>query len=680
MLLDVAGLAVDLPVHGGMLHAVRGIDITLERGETLGIVGESGCGKSLTALALMGLQPATAQRTATRMRLGDTDLLAMRPRDLAREVHGVRMAMIFQEPMTSLNPVYSIGRQLTEASVVHGRLTQAAAQRRAIELLERVGITGAERRLAQYPHQLSGGQRQRVMIAMALMNAPQLLIADEPTTALDVTIQAQILRLLAELQRELGMAMILITHHLGIVARIAERVAVMYAGEIVETGTSGAVFGDPRHPYTRGLLGAIPQPAVHRPGARLGSIRGIVPSLIGTLRGCSFAPRCGLAAEHCTASDPPVQMLGDGRIYRCIIDASGSSQPQAQDAQPGATTASPRTQTDAHPTLLDARDLHCEFQVKRGIFAASRPLKALDGVSLDIRRGEIVALVGESGCGKTTLSRVLLGLLDPGAGTVTLDGQPLHALPRRDLARRMQPIFQDPYASLNPRHTLAQIIGRPLAVHGVGTREERREKVRELMALVGLPPRLAYSYPHQLSGGQRQRAAIARAIILEPALVICDEPTSALDVSVQSQILNLLLDLRERLGLTYLMITHDLAVVQHMATRVAVMYLGEIVEVGDAARILAAPRHPYTRALLDSALTVAPAAGIPDNRMGTSFPNPLERPSGCRFHPRCPSALPMCAREVPPEIADHASVVRCHLHLADCRSKVVEVCPPRPAA
>jgi peptide/nickel transport system ATP-binding protein len=659
-LLDVAGLAVDIPVAGGVLHAVRGIDIALERGETLGIVGESGCGKSLSALALMGLLPAQARRTAARLMLGETDLAALGPRALAREVRGRRMAMIFQEPMTSLNPVYTIGRQLTEAAVVYGRGKPAGARSRAIELLERVGITGAERRLAQYPHQLSGGQRQRVMIAMALMNSPELLIADEPTTALDVTIQAQILRLLAELQGELGMAMILITHNLGIVARIADRIAVMYAGEIVETGTSAALFRDPRHPYTQGLLAAIPQPGVKPPGSRLGSIRGIVPSLVGTLRGCSFARRCDHARPSCASTEPPLRSLDGERTYRCVIEP-GEVLP-APRAVEDAAHAPSEAAAQAMPVLLSGRDLHCEFPVRRGLFAPSRPLRALDGVSLDIRRGEILALVGESGCGKTTLARVLLGLLAPDAGSVVLDGTALPRLPRRDVARRVQPIFQDPYASLNPRRTLAEIIVRPLEVHGIGTSAERRAKVSELMSLVGLPPQLAQSYPNQLSGGQRQRAAIARAIVMAPALVICDEPTSALDVSVQSQILNLLLDLRERLGLTYLMITHDLAVVQHMATRVAVMYLGEIVETGDAAELLSSPRHPYTRALLDSALTVVPAAGIPDNRMGASFPNPLERPSGCTFHPRCPSALSVCALRAPPLVGDGASVVRCHLH------------------
>ena len=665
-LIEVRDLRVEIDVPGGTLHPVRGVDFTLEHGETLGIVGESGSGKSLTALALMGLLPARARRTAQALSLGSRDLLALSPRAMAREVRGARMTMIFQEPMTSLNPVYTIGRQLVETMVLHRASTTAEARNRAIELLERVGITGAARRLGQYPHQLSGGQRQRVMIAMALMNDPQVLIADEPTTALDVTIQAQILRLLAELQRSLGLALILITHNLGVVSRIADRVAVMYAGEFVETGTTARLFSAPRHPYTRGLLASIPQPGRIEPGTRLGSIPGIVPSMLDAIRGCAFAARCAYAQDVCREAAPPQRRPDAVSSYRCVMheDEIAASQPTAVQAL---QSGSQRSATIAAPSapLLAAFDLHCSFEVRRGLFGRTQPLNAVNGVSLSIDRGEIVAVVGESGCGKTTLARMLLGLIAPNRGRVALDGAPLHGLPVRRIARHMQPIFQDPYSSLNPRRTLGEIVRRPLEVHGIGSAAQRNRKVEEMMARVGLPARLIHSYPSELSGGQRQRIAIARAIIIEPQIVICDEPTSALDVSVQSQILNLLLDLRDQLGLTYLIITHDLAVVEHMATRVAVMYLGEVVETGDARELFAAPRHPYTRALLASALTVTPGAGIPDNLIGQAYPNPLELPSGCRFHPRCPRAMPKCTAVAPSVVGAGERYVRCHLYTGE---------------
>jgi peptide/nickel transport system ATP-binding protein len=656
--LEVRDLRVDIPTATGDLHAVRGIDFALEKGETLGIVGESGSGKSLTALSLMGLLPPAASRSAAALSLAGEDLLAFSEQDMARRIRGNRAAMIFQEPMTSLNPVYSIGRQLTEVMMLHRGVSRAVATERAMYLLERVGIPAPESRLGQYPHQLSGGQRQRVMIAMALMNEPDLLIADEPTTALDVTIQAEILRLLAELQRELGMSMILITHDLGIVSRVADDVAVMYAGEIVETGRTDALFRDPRHPYTQGLLRCIPEPGRAMPGMRLGSIPGMVPSLVGDLKGCAFAGRCDHAEPRCSAAPVPDVTLGPGRAYRCIRGA---------DAAPmsGASLA-PVAAADAHrkrgdETILAVEDIHCRFQVRRGLFGRRRQLHAVNGVSLEIARGETLGLVGESGCGKSTLARILLGIQPADSGRVLLDGQPIAGFGQKQVARRVQPIFQDPYSSLNPRRTIGEIIRRPLDIHNVGDPDGRVRAVQDMMERVGLAARMYHRYPNQISGGQRQRVAIARAIVMRPDIVICDEPTSALDVSVQSQILNLLMDLRDDLGLTYLLITHDLGVVEHMADRVAVMYLGQIVELGATERLFAAPRHPYTRALLDSVPTLAPGAGIADTGMGHNFPNLLDIPTGCAFHPRCPSVLPRCRQEASPLRPVDEGVARCHL-------------------
>jgi peptide/nickel transport system ATP-binding protein len=659
-LLEVNDLQVEIPVAEGTLHPVRGVSFSLEPGETLGIVGESGCGKSLTALALMGLLPGSARRSAGALRFGADDLQAFSEVEMARKIRGDRMAMIFQEPMTCLNPVYTIGRQLTEAMLLHRKVSRAEATARAVSLLERVGIPAAASRLGQYPHQFSGGQRQRVMIAMSLMNEPELIIADEPTTALDVTIQAQILRLLVELRRELKMAMILITHNLGIVARMADRVAVMYAGEFVETGRTAELFAAPKHPYTTGLLASIPVPGKLPPGARLGSIRGMVPSLVGEIRGCAFANRCDHVSEACRASDVPVRELGAGRSFRCVLDDGTPRESEARTV--GVSAGQPSKAAVVDETLVSADGVRCVFQVRRGLFARPRLLTAVDDVRLSISRGEVLGLVGESGCGKTTLAKILLGLQPVTAGRVLVKDRPLGGVDQKALARLVQPIFQDPYSSLNPRKTIGQIIRRPLDVHGIGDAGERERKVREIMELVGLPRRFVYSFPNQVSGGQRQRVAIARAIIMKPALVICDEPTSALDVSVQAQILNLLLDLRDEFGLTYLLITHDLAVVRHMASRIAVMYLGEIVETAASEEVFRAPRHPYTRALLESVMTLHPGAGLPDNKMGHSFPNPLEMPAGCRFHPRCPAVMPQCRENPPAVVQEGEAMVRCHLY------------------
>jgi peptide/nickel transport system ATP-binding protein len=660
--LDVANLRVDIPTANGTLHAVRDVSFSIRRGEALGIVGESGSGKSMSALALMGLLPSSAKRNATRLQLGPHDLLAMSDQALAAEVTGNRMSMIFQEPMTSLNPVYTIGRQLTETMMLHKTVVRREATDRALFLLDKVGIPSARSRLGQYPHQLSGGQRQRVMIAMALMNEPELIIADEPTTALDVTIQAQILRLLADLQRELGMTMILITHDLGVVSRTVDRVAVMYAGEIVESGSADEVLRTPHHPYTRGLLDCIPQPH-HGSNNRLGSIPGIVPSLVGDLRGCAFANRCALARPDCSETGPPARQVRDNWSYRCVMppgeaEASGTEAFSARNGAIADTTEMEGATGTARP-VLETRDVACVFHVRRGIFSSRQELRAVDGVSLTLNHGDVLAIVGESGCGKTTLAKMLLGLQPPTRGDILLDGTPLFATRALDRTRRIQPIFQDPYSSLNPRKTIGQTITRPLDIHGIGEPGDRKYEVEHTMEIVGLPRRLYHSYPNQISGGQRQRVAIARAIVMKPEVLICDEPTSALDVSVQSQILNLLLDLRAELGLTYLIITHDLGVVEYMATRVAVMYLGEIVELAETNRIFHNPRHPYTRVLLDSLLTMSPGQRIPDTRVGAGFPDPLNLPSGCRFHPRCPNSIDRCKTEV--QVLDRENV-RCLLN------------------
>jgi peptide/nickel transport system ATP-binding protein len=652
-LLEVKDLRLTIPVAGGTLHALRGVDLVVRRGETLGLVGESGSGKSLSALSVAGLQPRLAARSVARLALDGDDLSTMDERALAKSVRGARVAMIFQEPMTSLNPVMTIGQQLTEGLTAHGRASLAQAEARAVALLERVGIAGAADRLSQYPHQFSGGQRQRVMIAMALMSEPELLIADEPTTALDVTVQMEILRMLADLQRERGLGLILVTHNLGVVSRVADRIAVMYAGEVVEDGPTQEVLSQPRHPYTQGLIRAIPESS--RCAERLGAIPGVVPSLLGEPRGCAFAPRCPLAESRCLAAPPPLWRDG-GRQHRCVRPAPLFTAAPAVEAR----KHEPATRLAPSP-LIEARSLARRYKVRRGLFGGARMLNAVDGVDLDVAEGEVLAIVGESGCGKSTLGAMLAGLKTPGEGAISVAGRSLASMDRLARARLIQPIFQDPMASLNPRQTVLGAVARAFEIHGLGDKAARDAKARSLLTEVGLPERLFAGYPGQLSGGQRQRVAIARALALEPSILICDEPTSALDVSVQAQILNLLQDMRARRELTIVLITHDLSVVAHMATRVAVMYLGRIVETGPTARLMARPRHPYTRALIASSLSVSPGAGLPPPHAKPGFANPLDVPAGCAFHPRCPFAVDCCREETPALRAMGDGSAACHL-------------------
>lgn len=660
-LLSVENMSVGIPVGETVLHAVRDISFDLCPGETLGIVGESGSGKSMSALAIMGLLPKLAEMGTDKLELCGHNLKTLTEKQMAKEIRGKRISMIFQEPMTSMNPVYSIGRQMIETMLLHQDVGKEKAIERAINLLDRVGIPNAANRLGQYPHQFSGGQRQRIMIAMALMNSPELIIADEPTTALDVTIQAQILKLLKDIQQEFQMAMILITHDLGVIARTTDRIAVMYAGEIVEMGKTADVLSKPVHPYTRGLLDCIPDADHVHAGGRLGSIPGIVPSLLGDVVGCTFADRCRHAMDNCHSDTPPVIHMDGDHDVRCPL-AADQAYLDAPIVAPERASSLDRSARDKRTELaMCLQNIEKTFDVKKGFFGRPAKLRAVRGVSLDIVSGETLALVGESGCGKSTLAQILLGLLDAEAGEVMLNNTLLSSQERRAIAREVQPIFQDPYSSLNPRQTIGQIIERPLVVHQIDTESGRRKRVEEMMEMVGLPKRVYHNYPNQMSGGQRQRVAIARAIIMRPNIVVCDEPTSALDVSVQSQILNLLMDLRDQMGLTYLLITHDLGVVRHMADRVAVMYMGQVVEEGVTDDIFERPQHPYTKALLSSVLTLTTDAGVPDNALGQNYPDPTNLPGGCAFHPRCPVAEARCSSDDPVETNVNEHRVRCHL-------------------
>ena len=645
-LIEISDLNVRFSTSHGTVQAVEGLSYAVSPGEMVAIVGESGSGKSVSALAIMRLLANTAT-TRGSVRFGGRDLLSLSGEEM-RRIRGREIAMIFQEPMTSLNPVLKIGLQIMEPLFIHLKMDHAAARARAIELLTLVGITDPESRLAQYPHQLSGGMRQRVMIAIGLACNPKLLIADEPTTALDVTIQAQILELMKDLSRRLNVAVVLITHNLGIVARYADRVNVMYAARMVESGTAERVFTRPLHPYARGLLTAVPRLDRGR-SAKLATIDGAPPNLLAPPSGCRFRPRCRFAIDKCL-EEPPYIEGEPGHVAAC----HRVSEIEALDPLQERAASSAKMESegrDAAP-ILDIAHAKKYFPVGGGIFRQAKLVRAVDDVTIDIRPGETLGLVGESGCGKSTLGRLVLRLDEPTDGEIRFEGVDLGTLDRDgmiDVRKKMQVIFQDPYSSLNPRMTVGQIIGEPISVHGILPKAQIHDRVAELLQVVGLFPYMAMRYPHELSGGQRQRVGIARALAVNPRVIVCDEAVSALDVSIQGQVINLLEELQQRLGLTFLFIAHDLAVVRHISSKVAVMYLGRIVEYAPAEELFANPKHPYTQALLAAAPVPDPVIERtrPRTIIKGELPSPLNPPKGCVFHPRCPLATEDCRKGVP---------------------------------
>jgi len=585
-------------------------------------------------------------------------------------VRGREMAMIFQEPATSLNPVLSVGRQIVEVLERHTAMQGTAARRRALELVDAVGIPDPARRLDEFPFQLSGGMKQRVMIAMALAGEPRLLIADEPTTALDVTIQAQVLELLGQLQRDRGMGMLLISHDLGIVSQLAQRVGVMYAGELVEVAARQAFFASPKHPYTHKLFAALPRP--ERRGGTLETIPGSVPPLTTIFSGCRFADRCPSAWTRCREEVPAWHVASDGHVVRCHLygpeqAGEGSRHHAAASLAPFSTDIG-STSSPASAPLLEVTDLKMHFPIRKGVFKrVAGQVKAVDGVSLRLTLGRTLALVGESGCGKTTAGKAILQLLRPTGGSVRFDGEELTTLPSarlRKLRGEMQIVFQDPYGSLDPRMRVGDIIEEGMAALGTASdRAARERRIDEQLERVGLSAGMRGRYPHEFSGGQRQRIAIARALAVAPRLLVCDEPTSALDVSVQAQILNLLKELQASLGLAYLFITHNIAVVEYLAHEVAVMYLGRIVERGTVEEILRDPKHPYTEALLSAVPRLDAEGQRPVIVLKGDMPSPANPPAGCHFHPRCPRVMPQCARAYPAEtLLGGARSVRCFLY------------------
>ena len=668
-LLEVRNLSTWLDSGSEVVRAVDGVSFSVGRGETFALLGESGCGKSMTALSLMRLLPDAGRIVGGQALLEGTDLLGLSELSM-RGVRGRRMAMIFQEPGTSLNPVLTIGAQIEEVLVRHTDLSGGATRDRAKELLESVGIPDAARRLDEFPFQMSGGMKQRVMIAVALACSPSLLVADEPTTALDVTIQAQVLELLRKLQQRGGMSILLITHDLAVVSEMAHYVGVMYAGEIVEMAPRDAFFRDAAHPYSRKLFQAVPGAGGRdRP---LAVIPGVVPPLSRAFVGCRFADRCEHAWDLCRTEAPPLIDIGEGRCVRCHLfaeEGQGARGGRREGAVDAALTTDAALMDPECTPLLTVTDLRVHFPIRKGLFKrVVGSVKAVDGVTLDIPSHRTLALVGESGCGKTTVGKGILQLIPTTSGNVTFEGHDLGSLtPGKLRARRkdFQIIFQDPYSSLNPRMRVLDIVEEGMVALGVGGNSAvgRQARVDELLAQVGLSPEMKYRYPHEFSGGQRQRIAIARALAVEPKLIICDEPTSALDVSVQAQILNLLKELQQKFGLAYLFITHNIAVVEFLAHEVAVMYLGRIVERGTVREVLETPRHPYTKALLSAVPTIDQSSKREVIRLQGELPSPSNPPAGCHFHPRCPQVMPQCRQTYPAETSlSHTHTVRCLLY------------------
>jgi peptide/nickel transport system ATP-binding protein len=679
-LLEVEDLKTQIRLRRGTVHAVDGISFHVDSGETLGIVGESGCGKTMAAMSIMRLLPRGGVIAAGEIRLEGRDLVKLPDAEL-RKVRGNEIGMIFQDPMTSLNPTMTVGRQIAEAVRLHWGASKEAAMKRAAEVLELVGLPHPKERLNDYPHQLSGGLRQRVMIAMALSCDPKLLIADEPTTALDVTIQEQILNLLDRIKRELGTGIILITHDMGVIAGRADRVVVMYAGLKVETAETVELFTNVHHPYTEALLASIPQLDQDR-SQELYSIPGLPPDLRNPPRACRFAPRCAFATEECRTQEPPLGGPDPNHPYACFHPRDSSAKELGQlgaeliaqaernkalvasfgkELELLATAAEPEAarvaQREGQPEhILEFREVTKEFPVTSGAILRRQvgAVHAVTEVSLAIRRGETLGLVGESGCGKTTLGRLGVGLEEPTGGTIVFNGTDItkvKARQFRELRRDLQFMFQDPYASLDPRMRVREVISEPLDIARRGSKEERLEMVKRLLDEVGLAYDAIDRYPHEFSGGQRQRLGLARALALNPKLIVADEPVSALDVSIRSQILNLMKRLQASYGLTYIVISHDLSVVKYVADRIGVMYLGRLVEIGSGTDIYERPAHPYTAGLIEAIPVPNPeVARGRTRRVGVrgELPSPVNPPSGCRFRTRCPLAQEKCAELVPP--------------------------------
>ncbi len=727
--LEIENLSTHIKLTSSVVQAVGNVDMTIDAGETLGVVGESGCGKSMTGLSIMGLLPPGGAIIGGSIKLDGRELVGLKQEEL-RRVRGNEIAMIFQDPLTSLDPTKTVGYQVAEPVRLHRGASKAEALHRAVEVLSLVGLPRPKERLDDFPHQLSGGLRQRVMIAMALANEPKLLIADEPTTALDVTIQAQILALLRDLKDRLGMAMLLITHDMGVIAGHSDRVNVMYAGRVVETADVHELFSHMHHPYTQALLASIPQ-LDQDANKALHAIPGLPPDLSHPPQGCRFAARCSRATDKCRAEEPSLSGKTyehrfscwhpvDGPLALAVIGEAGpdaaSTGLASSDAEAMAEAALPPDQAGYAPELvadaplaeeppeeteeapaaqevqgveaivvasgievtadgrlevtertievtagngdgavplLEIRNLVKEFAITSGVLQRKvGSVKAVSGVSFSVPAGTTFGLVGESGCGKTTIGKMIVALEKPNAGAITMAGVDVSRLRGAELRhkrRDLQLMFQDPHSSLDPRMRVGAIIGEPLAVQHLGSKRAQRDRVFELLGEVGLPRNAVERYPHEFSGGQRQRIGLARALTLNPRLIVADEPVSALDVSIRAQVLNLMKRLQASHGLTYVVISHDLAVVKYMAERIGVMYLGKLVELGSGQDIYQRAAHPYTAGLI--ATIPVPKPSLERAKKGAGIrgelPSPVNPPSGCRFRTRCPFAQEICAAEEP---------------------------------
>jgi glutathione transport system ATP-binding protein len=686
--LSAVGLSVTFPTDAGDVRAVRDLSFTLGRGETIGVVGESGSGKSTVALAALGLLPRSARVTGS-VRCQGRELIGLPEKDLAK-IRSSTIAYIPQDPLTSLNPAFTVGRQVAETIWTRGHVDKEEAHKKAIELLELVGIPNASHRADDYPHEFSGGQRQRIVIAIAMANDPDVMIADEPTTALDVTIQAQVLEALTAARDRTGASLMLITHDLGVVAGMADRVMVMYAGKAVEAATADVLFRESKMPYTLGLLGSLPRmdATSHEP---LRPIPGSPPSLINLPDACPFAPRCPAVIPRCREEEPALNLVEPGHEAACIratslpnggvdlfaptwtdTESEGVKQETLSVGEMDGAAA-PAT---VGATLVSVQDIVKHFPVRAGTFVRRTVAvaHAVCDVSFDLAERETLGLVGESGCGKSTTARVVLQLLSATAGSVKFEGTELIGKSRKEMRpfrREMQVVFQDPFASLDPRMPVGEIVGEPLKVHGRWDHSNGPKRVAELFEMVGLNPEHRNRYPHEFSGGQRQRIGVARALALGPKVLILDEPVSALDVSIQAGVVNLLEELQDRLDLAYLFIAHDLSVVRHISDRVAVMYLGRIVETGTVDEVYDSPSHPYTQALLS-------AVPVPDPKLERErrrilltgeVPNAVMPPSGCRFRTRCWKAQEICATETP-ELTERGQGHPVACHFADA-TKVI---------